>query len=524
MKRLYVSMISFVVSLAMAFSPVFAADTTDTKIANAITKLKSYYTTNNTLSSADDIIAVESLGMQAESDTFKLADSLKTKLSTLGTTTGTLSKQIIALKLLGDDPTNYNGNNYVKALEDKIGTDGSTDSKYASNDAWVVYALYKANQLDEAKIVANHLETYLTESTKDNKTMASSGYTDDKGYHIDIDTTAWIATALYLVDSTAYSTKINEIFNAIDSTYSSTTGAYTGQFGGNADTQASALEAYFVADKDNYLKSDKFSGAIDYFATQQNEEGSFIGYNSALASFDAARCLGTYENGTVFSPTRIDTVAKPDDTKKDDTKKDETKKSDESKTTTTKKGDIVTTTNADSTTTTNNATNKATVKTKTGYSVKYKTKVSYTGKVVKPVTKVSFDGKALKLNKDYKITYSKNAKAIGKHTLTVKGLNEYKDLKVKKSFTVVPAKVANVKVTAKAKKLVVSYKKVKGSVKYQIKVTYKKAKTIKTKKTKVTVQSLKVKKTYKVKVRAYKKVGKKTYYGSWSKTKSVKTK
>ena len=508
MKRLYVSMISFVVSLAMAFSPVFAADTTDTKIANAITKLKSYYTTNNTLSSADDIIAVESLGMQAESDTFKLADSLKTKLSTLGTTTGTLSKQIIALKLLGDDPTNYNGNNYVKALEDKIGTDGSTDSKYASNDAWVVYALYKANQLDEAKIVANHLETYLTESTKDNKTMASSGYTDDKGYHIDIDTTAWIATALYLVDSTAYSTKINESFNAIDSTYSSTTGAYTGQFGGNADTQASALAAYFVADKDNYLKSDKFSGAIDYFATQQNEEGSFIGYNSALASFDAARCLGTYENGTVFSPTRIDTVAKPDDTKKDDTKKDETKKSDESKTTTTKKGDIVTITNEDSITKTNNATNKATVKTKTGYSVKYKTTVSYTGNV----------------GKDYKITYSKNAKAIGKHTLTVKGLNEYKDLKVKKSFTVVPAKVANVKVTAKAKKLVVSYKKVKGSVKYQIKVTYKKAKTIKTKKTKVTVQSLKVKKTYKVKVRAYKKVGKKTYYGSWSKTKSVKTK
>ena len=64
----------------------------------------------------------------------------------------------------------------------------------------------------------------------------------------------------------------------------------------------------------------------------------------------------------------------------------------------------------------------------------------------------------------------------------------------------------------------------KGSVKYQIKVTYKKAKTIKTKKTKVTVKSLKAKKTYKVKVRAYKKVGKKTYYGSWSKTKSVKTK
>lgn len=503
MKRLYVSMISFVVSLAMAFSPVFAADTTDTKIANAITKLKSYYTTNNTLSSADDIIAVESLGMQAESDTFKLSESLTTNLSsTTDKADGTIGKQIIAIKLLGQDPTNYNGVNLVSKLEGDVNEDGSLkNSGGGTSDPWAVYALYKINS-QKASAVASYL-------TSEAASDGSYGYIYEGVNYSDLSATSWAAEALSLVDSNAYKTQITSAFNFIDSKYNK--GAYATWDTGDADTQACVLEAYFVSDKEAYMKGDKASDAIDYLLTFQNDDGSFkAAYDSAYATAEAARCLGAYENGTVFSPTRIDTVTKPDDTKKDDTKKDDK--------------NIVTITNEDSTTKTNNATNKVTVKTKTGYSVKYKTKVSYTGKVVKPVTKVSFDGKALKLNKDYKITYSKNAKAIGKHTLTVKGLNEYKDLKVKKSFTVVPAKVANVKVTAKAKKLVVSYKKVKGSVKYQIKVTYKKAKTIKTKKTKVTVQSLKVKKTYKVKVRAYKKVGKKTYYGSWSKTKSVKTK
>lgn len=515
MKRLYVSMISFVVSLAMAFSPVFAADTTDTKIANAITKLKSYYTTNNTLSSADDIIAVESLGMQAESDTFKLAKSLPSALSSTTSTyndytsdkaDGTIGKQIIAIKLLGQDPTNYNGVNLVSKLEGDVNENGSFKNTYGvSADAWAVYALAQLKS-EKTTTAANYLASEIASD-------GSYGYDDynTKKYVGDLSTTSWAVEALSFADQTAYKTTIASALNFMNSKYD--TGAYKTSTTGDPDTQACVLEAYFVSDKEAYMKGDKASDAIDYLLTFQNDDGSFkAAYDSAYATAEAARCLGAYENGSVLGTVNNATdlgvsykIVKPDDTKKDDK-------------------NIVTITNEDSTTKTNNATNKVTVKTKTGYSVKYKTKVSYTGKVVKPVTKVSFDGKALKLNKDYKITYSKNAKAIGKHTLTVKGLNEYKDLKVKKSFTVVPAKVANVKVTAKAKKLVVSYKKVKGSVKYQIKVTYKKAKTIKTKKTKVTVQSLKVKKTYKVKVRAYKKVGKKTYYGSWSKTKSVKTK
>ena len=517
MKRLYVSMISFVVSLAMAFSPVFAADTTDTKIANAITKLKSYYTTNNTLSSADDIIAVESLGMQAESDTFKLAKSLPSALSSTTSTyndytsdkaDGTIGKQIIAIKLLGQDPTNYNGVNLVSKLEGDVNENGSFKNTYGvSADAWAVYALAQLKS-EKTTTAANYLASEIASD-------GSYGYDDynTKKYVGDLSTTSWAVEALSFADQTAYKTTIASALNFMNSKYD--TGAYKTSTTGDPDTQACTLEGYFVADKINYMSGDYANDAIDNLLAYQDEKtGGFLysGTVSQYSTDEAARCLGAYENGSVLGTVNNATdlgvsykIVKPDDTKKDDK-------------------NIVTITNEDSTTKTNNATNKVTVKTKTGYSVKYKTKVSYTGKVVKPVTKVSFDGKALKLNKDYKITYSKNAKAIGKHTLTVKGLNEYKDLKVKKSFTVVPAKVANVKVTAKAKKLVVSYKKVKGSVKYQIKVTYKKAKTIKTKKTKVTVQSLKVKKTYKVKVRAYKKVGKKTYYGSWSKTKSVKTK
>jgi hypothetical protein len=480
MKRLYVSMMSFIVSLAMAFTPVFAQYDTS-KIDQAVTKLKAYYTTNNTLSSADDIIAVESLGMQAESSTFKLADNLTSTLSatTTASSDGAIGKDIIAVKLLGKDPTNYNGVNLVSALENDVKSDGSfKKTSGVSNDCWAIFALYKIKS-SKASTAAKYLASEISGD-------GSYGYSYNGTYYSDLSTTAWAIEALSLVGASTYKTQISKAFSYISSKYSK--GAYV-SYGstGDPDTQACVLEAYFIADKTNYMKSTQAGDAIDYLINLQSTDGSFSAYDSAYATAEAARSLGTYKNGTVYSPTRVDTA---------------------SSTASTSKSTSSTSTSA-----------KA-----TGYFVKYKTKVSYTGKAVKPVTKVSFDGKTLKLNTDYKITYSKNSKAIGSHTFTVKGLNEYKNLSIKKTFTVVPAKVTGVKVKAGVKKLTVSYKKGKGSVKYQVSVTYKKAKTIKTSKTKVTIKSLKKKKTYKVKVRAYKKVGKKTYYGSWSTTKSIKTK
>ena len=92
-----------------------------------------------------------------------------------------------------------------------------------------------------------------------------------------------------------------------------------------------------------------------------------------------------------------------------------------------------------------------------------------------------------------------------------------------------PAKVKSVKLTAKKKKLNVSWKKVSGATGYEVmyaknnKFT-KGKKTVKVKKNKVILKRLKSKKKYFVKVRAYKTVNGNTNYGKWSKVVKKKVK
>ena len=92
-----------------------------------------------------------------------------------------------------------------------------------------------------------------------------------------------------------------------------------------------------------------------------------------------------------------------------------------------------------------------------------------------------------------------------------------------------PAKVKNVKVTAKKKKLNVSWKKVSGATGYEVQYATnnkftKNKKTVTVKKNNVTLKKLKPKKKYFVKVRAYKKANGNTYYGKWSKVIKKKVK
>ena len=98
--------------------------------------------------------------------------------------------------------------------------------------------------------------------------------------------------------------------------------------------------------------------------------------------------------------------------------------------------------------------------------------------------------------------------------------------KEKQSFVAVPAKVTLK--NKKAKKMIVSWKKVKGAKGYQIQYAtnkkYKKGKKITTRKTKYTIKKLKKKKTYYVRVRAYTVNNGKKVYGKWSKVKKVKIK
>ncbi len=161
-----------------------------------------------------------------------------------------------------------------------------------------------------------------------------------------------------------------------------------------------------------------------------------------------------------------------------------------------------------------------------------KTAYTYTGKAFKPtVTIKDYKGKKLVNGEDYTVKYSKN-KAIGKGKVTITFKGKYKGTKTL-TFTISPAKVSSLKLTAKNDAIALSWKTVKGADGYQISYSTSKKFTKKTTKTayikkqstkKTTLKKLTDGKKYYVKIRAYKKVSGKNVYGSYSSVKNVKVK
>ncbi len=146
----------------------------------------------------------------------------------------------------------------------------------------------------------------------------------------------------------------------------------------------------------------------------------------------------------------------------------------------------------------------------------------YTGKAIRPSLTVKVSGKKLKVNKDYKLTY-KNNKKIGKATITIKGIGNYKGTK-RVTFMIVPGKP---KASMKAGKgsVYVTYKKVNIADGYQIvyarnKTFTKGKKSISFKQKKVfstVVKKLKSGTVYYFKIRSYKLVsGKRVYSGYYN--------
>lgn len=80
-----------------AISGVSAASYDTSKINDAYSKVVEYYKNNNTLNNVDKILAVESLGLEAESNQFDISSVDFSKTS--------LSKKIVTEVLLGIDPT-----------------------------------------------------------------------------------------------------------------------------------------------------------------------------------------------------------------------------------------------------------------------------------------------------------------------------------------------------------------------------------------------------------------------------------
>ncbi|MBR2279181.1 MAG: leucine-rich repeat protein [Eubacterium sp.] len=157
-----------------------------------------------------------------------------------------------------------------------------------------------------------------------------------------------------------------------------------------------------------------------------------------------------------------------------------------------------------------------------------KTSYVYDGKAKKPgVTVKGADGKTVAA-KNYKVTYSKGRKNIGKHTVTVKFKGEYYTGTKKLTFTIKPKATKITKTTTTKNSFTVKYSKVKNCTGYQVQYAtdskFKNGKkTYTVSGTSKKVAKLKSGKTYYVRVRAYKTVNKKKYYSAWTAVKAVKT-
>ena len=164
-----------------------------------------------------------------------------------------------------------------------------------------------------------------------------------------------------------------------------------------------------------------------------------------------------------------------------------------------------------------------------------KTAYTYNGKVQRPgVTVKNSKGKALK-STDYKISYPKGMKNVGKYPAKVTFRGNYSGSK-SMTYNINPKGTSVSKVKAAKKGFKVTWKKQATQttgyqVQYSTSSKFKKAKTVTISKNKTTsksVSKLSAKKKYYVRVRTYKtvKIGGKSVklYSSWSKAKSVTTK
>ena len=166
-----------------------------------------------------------------------------------------------------------------------------------------------------------------------------------------------------------------------------------------------------------------------------------------------------------------------------------------------------------------------------------KTAYTYNGKVQKPsVTVKDSKGKTLKNGTDYKISYPKGMKNVGKYTVKVTLKGNYSGSK-SLTYNINPKGTSVSKVTAAKKGFKVTWKKQATQttgyeVQYSTSSNFKKGnKTVNIAKNKATsksVSKLSAKKKYYVRVRTYKTVkvnGKNIkLYSGWSKAKSVTTK
>lgn len=340
MKKIFTSIFVCLLCVLTTLSSVAAATYDTSKLEEAYNKIVAYYQSHKTLESPDEIIAVEALGLEAE-EGYELPDLESQDFETLGL--GDLTKSMIALTLIGKNPTDVNGTDLVSLLESYVNEDGSVKGSYGSTtDIWVLSALECVSS-KKATLVADHL-------SNDNNTDGGFWY-EYNGKWSSPDTTGWGIEVLTVAGKDQYSESINKALNYLE-TQKSENAAYG--YEANPDTQACVLQGLFVYDSQKVINGgyndQDGKNPIDVLLDFQLEDGSFkaavydsvtweptgeYAFNS-YATLEAARCLGTYKNGsfiykaqktyeaTVHSASQTEPTPSVDENKKPEQKPSET--------------------------------------------------------------------------------------------------------------------------------------------------------------------------------------------------------
>ena len=286
MKKVLLSLLSMIIVVSQGISSLYAFD-------NELYKMQNYYKEQYSLANADEVMAVEALGLEVE-EGFGIYDMINQDYEKMQL--ASLAKNMIALCVSGYDPRDINGQNIVQILESYIQDDGKVIAGNYVADVytlpWVVYALYV---VESPKLVC--VSDYLASLQDANGGFGSYGWTDS-------DTTAQVLEALVLTSSQRYQDHI-QLAKKYLKNMQDEKGYFLAydQGSANADTQANVLIGLLNDNKDDVVNGvyDKGENIYHLLLTFQNSSGSFgNGASNAVAS----RVIGSYYYGDFFKDAK----------------------------------------------------------------------------------------------------------------------------------------------------------------------------------------------------------------------------
>lgn len=319
MKKVFASFLSLVLALGVFCLPTKAA-VDETALQDSYEKVKAYYESyysNTEIQWEDEVILLESLGLDAEDFDVNLANNVVTELELEGMSDANISKLIIAKMLLKEDPKNVNGIDLVAYLESDIDENGrfkkGGSTPYANGQLWCLLALESVKS-PYVEVVADALVAMQWSN-------GTFSWEEEIGntWGVSLDITGWCIEALALTQNPKYNESIAKAVTYLINTQQSK--ANWASVGGaeNINSQACILEGLLAYNRTGVLAGDYDKAnhtVFDLIFNHQLSDGSFSFYpfdpsdssepqppysSDPWATKDTARMLGKLFNGSIVA-------------------------------------------------------------------------------------------------------------------------------------------------------------------------------------------------------------------------------